>query len=660
MEDRSGTGNLGGHATTLEFERVLADQLKCCRLVAEIGIDTGMREELAVALRAILQRTRDPERISRIYPATLVCYMVAEGIYGYEAGGFFANQSVRQVDHAFAGPTVGALRRLGLEDFDDLVAQERARPYLTPILAHGGIPKCCLGDFFALLLHDLGRGITDANDLLTLWRTRKTRFRGIDKPVERFMLYGGELAVDLIDRCVDLVREYARTGAIPSPQDLGLPPYIVEAFAELPEKKPRSTLRTATTLPRPRLTLDPWDPQGPTLELPPVPLSVKRGEWFVQDGHQRRRYPTTHGEPRVVLLRPARSWSCELFSGGAMVRRSNFEGLDPVPAVFFNPADGQAVNIATGLRLSETWILAPAGTEIAAAASGDDGVVALSSPQELPQPAGDWSGFNLVHVGLNGVRTLLIKGGRDDTRHRVRVLSPEQRPQLMGPVVPGVMTDDGLPVYGAPPVVGLRRSDLAVEYWRVRLRHGDLLTNVGAAELLTDDVGLRIDSLLSASPERVDLVVQGPLGSDLRTAFVVVPGLEVQRPARMFCPGDPGVAVTVTADPAVVLSGDGATGAAHLIPANDSHHVICTARGSSAVGSLVLRVRVNRLLWGVTRLDDPATALGDRITAVPADVGMTTRSGSTALARSGPTRDVFTLAPDTARPSGHRVGVVPR
>jgi len=41
-------------------------------------------------------------------------------------------------------------------------------------------------------------------------------------------------------------------------------------------------------------------------------------------------------------------------------------------------------------------------------------------------------------------------------------------------------------------------------------------------------------------------------------------------------------------------------------------------------------------------------------------LGMTTRSGPTALARSGPTRDVFTLAPDMARPSGHRVGVVPR
>ncbi len=46
--------------------------------------------------------------------------------------------------------------------------------------------------------------------------------------------------------------------------------------------------------------------------------------------------------------------------------------------------------------------------------------------------------------------------------------------------------------------------------------------------------------------------------------------------------------------------------------------------------------------------------------ATPSTLGMTTRSGPTALARSGPTRDVFTLAPDMARPSGHRVGVVPR
>jgi len=52
--------------------------------------------------------------------------------------------------------------------------------------------------------------------------------------------------------------------------------------------------------------------------------------------------------------------------------------------------------------------------------------------------------------------------------------------------------------------------------------------------------------------------------------------------------------------------------------------------------------------------------LQQRVAIELLQMGMTTRSGPTALARSGPTRDVFTLAPDMARPSGHRVGVVPR
>ena len=345
-------------------------------------------------------------------------------------------------------PSRRSTRSVGLASKTSAILSPRrtARPYLTPILAHGGIPKYCLGDFFALLLHDLGRGITDANELLTFWRTRKTRFQGIDKPVERFLLYGGELAVDLIDRCIDLVREFARTGVIPSAQELGLPPYVVKAFAELPEKRPRSALRTSTAAPRPRLTLDPWDPRGPAFELPPVTSSFTGGDWYVQNGHQTRRYPTTSGEPRVVRLPPARSWSCDLLSGGAVARHSNFEGLDPVPAVFFSAVDGQIANVATGLRLSDAWIMYPADTEVSAV--GNDGQIAgLDLLQELPQPAGEWSGFALVHVDLHSVRTLLVRGARDDTMHRIRVLSPEQRPQLIGPVVPGVVTDDGLPVY---------------------------------------------------------------------------------------------------------------------------------------------------------------------------------------------------------------------
>jgi hypothetical protein len=543
--------------------------------------------------------------------------MVAEGIYGYESGAYFRNQTVPQVDQSFAKPTVDALRYLRLETFRELVVQDRAKPYLTPILAHGGIPRFCLPDFFTLLLHDLGRGVTDGKDLLTLWRTRKTRFQGIDKPAERFLLHGGELALDLIDRCIDLIREYWRTGVVPDALGFGLPVYVVEAFAKLPEKKPRSSSRQATTLPAPHLTLDPWDPRGPTLDLPPVAHSVQGVEWFVEGSEEPRRYPAAHGEPQVVLLRPARAWSCELRSGGIAARRTNFEGFDPIPAMFFDPTDGHALNVATGLRVEEAWILAPSDTVITATGA-DGGNLDLPSPQELPHPGGDWSGFSLKHVRLDHVATLSVIRPPDAKSHTVRVLSPVLRPQLVGTPVAGVVTDDGLPVYAVAPTVAVGTGSSAeLEHWRIRLRRADQLQTVTAAELPSDGREIDISSLLAGDePERVALVVQGPLGSDLRTAFAVVPGLRVQRPSAIFCPGDPPASATISAQAGVLVDGREAV-EIELMAANDSDHIACNVRSSA--DPLNLRISVKRLLWGFTRSDDPATGLGARGVVLQAD-----------------------------------------
>jgi hypothetical protein len=176
-----------------------------------------------------------------------------------------------------------AIRILRLETFD-LFAEEGALKYVAPILAHGGIPRYCLKDFFFnLLVPELRRsGSADAAELLAIWRTRKTAFQGIDRPVKRFLLYGGDAAVDLLDRCVELVSETARTGVLPSPDEVGLPPYLMKEFSSGPVHTAK--LGPGRSLPRPRVRLDPWDPLGPVLELPPLPRNIDDGVWRVSDG----------------------------------------------------------------------------------------------------------------------------------------------------------------------------------------------------------------------------------------------------------------------------------------------------------------------------------------------------------------------------------------
>ena len=246
-----------------ELEEQLRQQLKACALVCELGLEGELYERLVECVdRLAAQGARVIESLSQRFPGILVAYLVGEGVHHYTRGTYWPNLSVgalgsRQQD---VGPQFEeALSRLGLNPFDDLVEEERATRYISRILIHGGIPRYSLRDFFTLLLlPTLGSGTSDASEMIAVWRARKTRFQGIDKPVERFLLRGGEVAVDLLDRCIDLVLESSRRDAIPRAEELGLPGYVVEAFAALPAEE-RKPSRAGLGIPRPNVELDSWD-----------------------------------------------------------------------------------------------------------------------------------------------------------------------------------------------------------------------------------------------------------------------------------------------------------------------------------------------------------------------------------------------------------------
>ena len=105
-----------------------------------------------------------------------------------------------------------SLRLLGLETFEYVVQDEKALPYVTPILLHGGIPAYCASDLWACLLEEMGKGEDDAGHLLARWRRFPYHLDGVDMPVRRFILYGGDFAVDLIRRMILLADDVARLG----------------------------------------------------------------------------------------------------------------------------------------------------------------------------------------------------------------------------------------------------------------------------------------------------------------------------------------------------------------------------------------------------------------------------------------------------------------
>ena len=309
------------------LDDLLRERLTGRRLIAEVGLDAQLFEELTSVVEEVL-RTSDLDHLARSYTYVFLTFMVGHGVYGYHAGNYWGTMPVAGVDNA-AGPL---FRRrcadTGFEDFDYLVHDDNATKYVGPILAHGGIPKYCLGDFFSLVIKDMQRAGGSAEELLAHWRTKKTAFFNIDKPVGRFLLYGGDLAVDLLDRCLSAIQAVQLTNRFPTPAETGLPSYILVGLRKHVEEirqTPRHSIQRSDVL-RPELLLDPWSPFGPEVILPPV-RSDAATTWRLWSSKGIEDVTTSSFEVKQVALEPAKVWRLELLEAWCGDAGVEFRGL---------------------------------------------------------------------------------------------------------------------------------------------------------------------------------------------------------------------------------------------------------------------------------------------------------------------------------------------
>jgi hypothetical protein len=182
------------------------------------------------------------------------------------------------------------------------------------MVAHGGIPSYCVHDLFELIFHDI-KYTDNAVDMLARWRSRSSTFTNTDVPVRRFFLYGGDLAVDFLDRCLDLLRHEVLTGEIADPAAVGLPPYVVVAYRNLERedgKRRAAASRATPSVARPRIELDAWSSEGPVVVLPAVADS---GVWTIE-GDGLDRVATSARDDQRVALRPAVQWEIGLYQDG--------------------------------------------------------------------------------------------------------------------------------------------------------------------------------------------------------------------------------------------------------------------------------------------------------------------------------------------------------
>jgi len=571
--------------------------------VLEAGLDDLTVTSTVAAVQLISEAENHPSRalVSK-YPAILATYLVAIGVHRYD-GTFWSHISDYDLDREILKRGfLHALEALHLETFADLEEREGWHRFVGPILAHGGIPRHSLGDFFKVLLRDLRRfGSGSAEELVALWRTRHTGFENVDRPVRRFLLYGGGPAVDFLDRCIALARLSQDQALASGASGLGLPDHVVEAYGRaIGNTQPGlSRSATAVAVPRPRVRLDPWDRIGPVAELPEVPPHLRGSRWLVNNGNWTREIEASILDEMVVPLNPAPVWEIEFASDG-IGRTFAFECLGTTPVVCFDPDGGAYLDEARPIAVDSVWLLTPAGAHLRAIdAAGNAGEPVLID--QLPSPMGSWHGFDILHVSLEDVAQLRVEIDSFGVAEGavIRVGRSMDRPSIVDSPVPATWSADGLPVFPEAPYVRLPIiPGVDPDRWTISVTTSGERRSATGAELWSPE-GLEIGRLLAAvGPVRLELHIRGPLGSDLRGSFMVVPGLRLERPTEVILPqSEHLVRVKVSASDVVSINGSAPGESVDVqVPVGAALAHVELSGGAEAIG---LRIGVPKLVWAL-------------------------------------------------------------
>lgn len=524
-------------------------RIEVVSLAAEVldQIDPAHREQALIALGQLYKRqsgAAERVRLLRRWPSVFVLAMAGVAADHYERGTFWPKLvsllGVRneQVFHTEWGEAfLTNLHRLRLPTFDDGDGETGSK-YVGRILIHAGMPTYCLGDFFKILTYkrSVVPGLTPEG--FVSWAATRAAgigFQNVDVPVQRFLRYGREFAVDVVDRAFDLVDAVAAGGA---GEDVPLPQRYRAAARRFNRERGITPLRGegATSVNgdvQPLLILDPFD-QGVLLRLPPVGDAPDgKAAWLVRLDDQTRRVPTQalwHGsnEPApatdVAIDSPVRS------AAVALVGREDLQVVLPVidandPMLAFGE-DGVLLPPGLPVPARPTWLLfpgEPSSLEIVGEA------VQIS---ESPLPPG-WAGWCLLQLDLRRASGLSVGGTSRAVRDRASARIGSEEP------LRGVRTSGGHAIVSSLPHIQLPEQLEGAE-WDVALLDS---TGHPLAQWKSSDCEAGPNSVWDAIPRPVvgtfTVRVRGPWGRGATRTLTVMEGLGVgfSPPWRRFTSG---------------------------------------------------------------------------------------------------------------------------
>lgn len=475
------------------------------------------------------------ERLYRRYPAVHVLATAGVAADHYERGTFWPKLAAlmgvvqdQEFQRDWGEAFLDNLRRLGLPTFEN--DGDAGSRYVGRILLHSGMPTYCLGDFFRTLSwkRSVTPGLTPEE--FVSWAAAKAAgsgFANVDMPVQRFVRYGDEFAVDVADRSFELLDAVA-IGA--STEDVLLPQRFWAVAQQLHDQQgighvtAGHSVRTTAEV-RPRLVIDPYG-QGLLLRLPPVGDAPDgKAVWIVALDDETQRVATqslwpgsTEPAPQtdVAVVRPVRAATVAL-AGREDLQLPVAVVDDKDPLLTFGD-NCELIPHGLPLPSAKVWLLFP----------GDpDSLRVVGSHQvtaESPLPP-CWNGFCLVQVDLREATSVAVAG----STRTVRKL--EAARVDIAPPVRGIRTTSGLLVVAELPRTEIP-SSMANADWDITLH--DNFGDVVARRRVTGSEDP--NELWSEVPRPLagtfTIRIRGPWGRGATSTFNIVEGLTVT-----FAPG---------------------------------------------------------------------------------------------------------------------------
>ncbi|MEM1874827.1 MAG: hypothetical protein QXP51_04480 [Candidatus Hadarchaeales archaeon] len=576
-----------------ERERILGAELEGKTLLGQVKLSMEELETLGRAIRAELEKREidDAYRFLKTNaPLSVATFLVWCGIRFYKAGNFWGGvyrlmgmEKETQVQKSRVARILGevfkyALEVHKLESFPKLA--ESGHRYVTPILAHGGIPDYCLRDFFQHFIIPMAQGQygDDPEDIDAAIRDFQKMYRSslTDKPVRNFLLHGGNISRDLIRRCRKMALRYMEGQEILDSNKLHLPPAIVSAFYDY--VKGMSIEKSAGGLkrwPHPKIFLLPIE-QAIMLIIPETEIDIIE---YKGVNYKKLFYSVRSGEDEFYVSRVE---VCRYMGNKVLLGECMIPIPAPFPSLTVSLCDPESQKevfqhdldfmvISTGYGYEENsslpylvfcneddkgrfhfardtvgigicWLVKERDTHI---------IENVHILEEIDLQGEEWSSFHALRLSVEKMEFLTLTKARAGVKTRIPVCLDfrEQTRVRKSGLIPEV-TWEGKPVYNRPPIIELPPLQ-ELDRYVLELEDGDgnpigeyplvVLAKKREKTLLIDLSDL--DQLKEERQGIFRCTISGKLGERMDFDFAYIPELSVDFQRESSYPDNEGHAL---------------------------------------------------------------------------------------------------------------------